>query len=321
MVKSNLDKFLEIEKMMHEAESHMQLYEDALKERYNYMNDLRREHSNLSHALGKVQQKLSKKAKGLEEDKDIKAVVKDAVRKIDVQIEAVQEDYHEEVKQKIEKLTQAKEELQGKVQGENIREAWNKLNEIKINIEEVTVLKELVDSMKNIEEDTKQSIMKKIDRVRSEYVSSFVNYRKSFENGENVPQLIIEIIKDLNNNGFSEEAELLADVKPNINEGRGQRPETETLLSLLNPIKRAGLEYFQSNNKKSESYDLNVAFAKEVAYTRRALLEDREYIGTRNAFSRLKNCFEELSTYMYERYHQLGGTPNNYHGHEDRKRS
>lgn len=321
MVKSNLDKFLEIEKMMHEAENHMQLYEDTLKERYNYMNDLRREHSNLSHTLGKVHQKLAKKAKGLEEDKDIKAVVKDAVHKIDVQIEAIQEDYHEEVSRKVEKLTQSKEELQGKVQGENIREAWNKLNEIKVNIEEVTVLKELVDSMKNMEEDTKQSIMKKIDRVRSEYVSSFVNYRKSFENGENVPQLIIEIIKDLDNNGFSEEAELLADVKPNINESRGQRPETETLLSLLNPIKRAGLEYFQSNNKKSESYDLNVAFSKEVAYTRRALLEDREYIGTRNAFNRLKNSFEELSTYMYERYHQLGGTPNNYHGHEDRKRS
>ncbi|MDN5191691.1 hypothetical protein QWY52_14155, partial [Staphylococcus aureus] len=86
----------------------------------------------------------------------------------------------------------------------------------------------------------------------------------------------------------------------------------------LNPIKSAGLEYFQSRNKNSQSYDLNVAFAKEVAYTRRALLEDREYIGTRNAFSRLNTAFEELSSYMYERFHQLGGTPENYHGHENR---
>ena len=129
-----------------------------------------------------------------------------------------------------------------------------------------------------------------------------------------------EVISELEDSGYIQEAESLTDARPSIAEERGKRPDPQPLLDLLNPIKSAGLEYFQSKNRNSASYDLNVAFAKEVAYTRRALLEDREYIGTRNAFNRLNTAFEELSGYMYERFYQLGGTPVNYHGHDDRVR-
>ncbi|MBJ8312942.1 hypothetical protein JGZ20_13025, partial [Staphylococcus pseudintermedius] len=132
--------------------------------------------------------------------------------------------------------------------------------------------------------------------LRSEYISGFVRYREALEQGEDIQKEVDEVIGDLEDGGY---------VK-----------ETET--NLLNPIKSAGLEYFQSKNKNSYSYDLNVAFAKEVAYARRALLEDREYIGTRNAFNRLNTAFDELSSYMYERFYQLGGVPENYHGHENR---
>ncbi|KIX91220.1 hypothetical protein TP70_03540, partial [Staphylococcus microti] len=96
-------------------------------------------------------------------------------------------------------------------------------------------------------------------------------------------------------------------------------PDPQPLLEILTPIKSAGLEYFQSGNKNSQSYELNVVFSKALAFMRRALLEGREYVGTRNAFNRLNRAFEELSNYMYERFHQLGGKPQNYHGHDNRK--
>ena len=118
--------------------------------------------------------------------------------------------------------------------------------------------------------------------------------------------------------GYDEEAGLMADALPDYEDVRRERPDPQQLLEVLPPVKSADLQYWQSNRRKSEGYALNMIFAKEVAYTRRALLEDREFIGTRNAFNRLNNAYEELSEYMYERYHELGGTPYNYHGHMDR---
>ncbi|HDE6300885.1 TPA: hypothetical protein PDR50_002317, partial [Staphylococcus aureus] len=56
MAKSNLDKFLVIEQMMDEAESLMEPYLSSLEDRYEYMNVLRREYSNLSHTIGRIQQ-------------------------------------------------------------------------------------------------------------------------------------------------------------------------------------------------------------------------------------------------------------------------
>ena len=104
------------------------------------------------------------------------------------------------------------------------------------------------------------------------------------------------------------------------NNDRVKRPGREPLLKVLKPIKSSDLLYFQSKNKNSESYDLNSKFAEELAYCRRALLEDREYVGTSNAFDRVTTDFDELKDYMYDRYHQLGGAPVNYHGHDGRKR-
>ncbi|WP_234022119.1 hypothetical protein [Staphylococcus agnetis] len=111
---------------------------------------------------------------------------------------------------------------------------------------------------------------------------------------------------------------MLLEASPIIVEDRVKRPDAEPLLDLLTPIKSAGLEYFQSRNKNSHSYDLSAAFAKELAYVRRALLENREFIGTSNAFNRINVAFDELSGYMYERFHHLGGLPENYHGHDNR---
>lgn len=321
MAKSNLDKFIAIESMMDEAEGLKEPYLEALEERYDYMNVLRREYSNLSHTIGRIQQKLEKASDGLEVDEDVRVVTKQAIERIDEHIEALEEDnQYGDNKGSISRLKHARGQLEGNIDVESIETVWRLLKVMRIEVEEVDVLMELAEATGSGGQDTTQSIINDIERVRSEYTGSFVMYRQALEDGEDVQQEVERIIAGLEDAGYSKEADILTDAKPDISEERGLRPNPEPLLDLLNPIKSAGLEYFQSNNKRSESYTLNEAFAKEVAYTRRALLEDREYIGTRNAFNRLETAFSDLSTYMYDRFYQLGGTPENYHGHDDRKK-
>ncbi len=319
MATTNLDKFLTIEQMMNEAQGLMEPYLSSLEARYEYMNVLRQEYSNLSHALGKVQQRVLKQGDKLDIDADVKNVAKSARDRIDEHIEAIEEDLDDDDSQpSVNQLKRARENLEGDLNEDSIGEAWRLLKVRKIEIEELNVLMDLIDAMEDGQQDTAESIVKKIDKLRSDYTSGFVRYREALEQGEDVQKEVDEVIADLEDGGYAKDVEILTDARPSIAEERGLRPDPQPLLDLLNPIKSAGLEYFQSRNKNSQSYDLNVAFAKEVAYTRRALLEDREYIGTRNAFSRLNTAFEELSSYMYERFHQLGGTPENYHGHENR---
>ncbi|HGX1293524.1 TPA: hypothetical protein ACNSFF_002814 [Staphylococcus aureus] len=304
---------------MSEAQSLMTVYLNTLHERYDYMVVLRREYTSLSHTLAKVQQRVIKQGDKLEIDADVKNVAQSAIERIDERIEAIKEDlYDEDSQPTIKQLEQARENLDGNLDEDSIGEAWKLLKVRKIEIEELNVLMDLIDAMEAGKQDASESIVKKIDRLRSEYISGFVRYREALEQGEDIQKEVDEVIGDLEDGGYSKEAEMLAEVRPSIIDERSLRPDPQPLLDILNPIKSAGLEYFQSKNKNSHSYDLNVAFAKEVAYARRALLEDREYIGTRNAFNRLNIAFDELSTYMYERFHQLGGVPKNYHGHDNR---
>lgn len=321
MTKSNLDKFLKIESMMEEAKALMTAYEEALEERYEYMNDLRREYSNLSYTLGRVAHSLKNQSNDLEENESVKTVVKTILTKLDDHIEALEEEkqYSEEDDDTITRLKRAREQLEGKIDKDNITTAWKIFKARGIRTKEIDVLMNLMDSRENNSQGTKEEIIRYISNVQDEYVSSFVTFRKSYDEDIDVSQIIGGIISKLEDAGYSQESRMLEDAKPSTTGERGVRPDPEPLLNVLNPIKSAGLEYYQSNHKNSESYSLNVAFAKEVAYTRRALLENREYKGTNSAFTRLKTAFNQLSSYMYERFYQLGGEPKNYHGHDDRK--
>lgn len=320
--RSNLKKFEDIETMMDKAKELMPTYENSLKERYDYMNELRREYSNLKHTLGKTVQSLNKRSNELEEDEDIKNVVKAALSKLETQIEALQEEnQYGEHNDAVKQLERAREQLEGKIDESNLMSAWRIVKARGINIEEIDVLMDLMDAMKGKGkgEDVKKSIISRINSVQSEYASSFVTFRKAYDEGEDVPQMIGNIIGELEDAGYSQEAQMLEDAKPSTTEERGLRPDPEPLLNILKPIRSEGLKYFQSGNNKSESYDLNITFANEVRNTRRALLEDREYVGTNSAFTRLEAAFDELSDYMYDKFYQLGGKPHNYHGHEKRK--
>lgn len=322
MAVTNLDKFLEIEEMMKQAESQMDYYLQELKERYDYMNVLKHEYSVMLHTVGKLHQKLQQPIIGYEDDEDVKVVKSSAIDKIEGHIESLEEENeYDDHDVAIRQLKGIKDALETKLDEDSLGKAWRVLKVRKIEIEEINVLLDLVDTYDNSNNaDVREQLIKRLTEIKREYLSSFVVFRKSCVNGDDLAQEIQRLVNDLEDAGFYKEAEILESAKPDTENDRGERPDPEPLLNLLNPIRSAGLAYFQSRNRNSDSYDLNMAFAKEIAYARRALLEDREYIGTRNAFNRVNKAFEELSSYMYARYHQLGGTPNNYHGHEDRKR-
>ncbi|MCO4349250.1 hypothetical protein [Staphylococcus agnetis] len=318
MAKTNLDKFLVIEEMMNEAQDLMETYLNALHERYEYMIVLRKEYTGLSSTLAKVQQRVIEQGDKLEIDEDVKNVARSARERIDEHIEALEE-YDEDNQSLIRQLELARENLEGKLAEDSIGEALQLLKVRRIKIEELDVLMDLIDAMESGQQETSESIMQKIERLRSEYTSGFVRYREVLEQGEDVQKEVDDVIGDLEDGGYIKESEMLLEARPSIVEDRVKRPDPQPLLDLLTPIKSAGLEYFQSRNKNSHSYDLSAAFAKELAYVRRALLENREFIGTNNAFNRINIAFDELSGYMYERFHQLGGLPGNYHGHDNRQ--
>lgn len=318
MATTNLDKFLVIEEMMSEAQGLMETYLDALHERYDYMIVLRKEYTHLSSTLAKVQQRVIKQGDKLEIDEDVKNVAQSARERIDEHIEALEEEYGEDNQPSIKQLKLAREQLEGKLDEDSIGEAWRLLKVRRIKVEELNVLMDLVDAMESGQQETSESIVQKIEKLRSEYTSGFVSYREALERGEDVQREVDDVIANLEDGRYIKESEMLLEARPSIVEERVKRPNPQPLLDLLTPIKSAGLEYFQSRNKNSHSYDLSAAFSKELAYVRRALLENREYIGTNNAFNRINLAFDELSGYMYERFHQLGGLPENYHGHDNR---
>ncbi|HDA2604657.1 TPA: hypothetical protein R8C65_002774 [Staphylococcus aureus] len=318
MATTNLDKFLVIEEMMSEAQGLMETYLDALHERYDYMIVLRKEYTHLSSTLAKVQQRVIKQGDKLEIDEDVKNVAQSARERIDEHIEALEEEYGEDNQPSIKQLKLAREQLEGKLDEDSIGEAWRLLKVRRIKVEELNVLMDLVDAMESGQQEISESIVQKIEKLRSEYTSGFVRYREALERGEDVQREVDDVIANLEDGRYIKESEMLLEARPSIVEERVKRPDPQPLLDLLTPIKSAGLEYFQSRNKNSHSYDLSAAFSKELAYVRRALLENREYIGTNNAFNRINLAFDELSGYMYERFHQLGGLPENYHGHDNR---
>lgn len=318
---SNLDKFKRIENVMTEVQGEMEAYLKVLLERHEYMNTYRKEYKKLKRTVSDIKNELKSNESANEE---INALVKSARNKVERNIEELKKDREIDLEGgydiAIKSMTDVNVLLEGSPKLDKIEDAKLLLQKNNVEIPEINVLledyaNELRSSNK---EDVKRSVIKLLDNADSEYLDSFKGYREACEESEDVYESFSDIVDVLLELGFLIEAEELTEALPDIEETRRTRPNPEPLLNMLVPVKSAGLQYFPSRNRQSDSYDLNVAFAKEVAYARRALLEDREYIGTKNAFDRVNKAFEDLSSYMYERFYQLGGTPKNYHGHDDR---
>lgn len=319
MPSTNLAKFYAIERIMEEFNGLKENYLKSLEERYEYMNEYRREYRSLVRAINEIEKRLETTEK---DDEVIEVLKKNARINAQKQIESIEEQREanpyfdsKDSKESLERLVNALYRNVGIDYLESIQKSLEKNNI------DVDGLQLLIDTLENDKEhddrEQKQKILSLIDMAKSDYLGSFKDYRNALETGE-VGEAFNDIFKVLAQLGYDEEAGLMADALPDYEDVRRERPDPQQLLEVLPPVKSADLQYWQSNRRKSEGYALNMIFAKEVAYTRRALLEDREFIGTRNAFNRLNNAYEELSEYMYERYHELGGTPYNYHGHMDR---
>lgn len=319
MPSTNLDKFYKIEDNMDKFNSLEGNYLDSLEERYEYMNEYRREYRSLLRAINEIEKRLGTTEK---DDEVIEVLKKNTRINAQKQIESIEEQREsnpyfdpKDSEESLKRLMNALYRNVGIDYLESIQKSLEK-NDI-----DVDGLQLLIDTLESDEEhdnrEQKQKILSLIDMAKSDYLGTFRGYRKALESGE-VGESFNDIFKVLAQLGYDEEAGLMADALPDYEDVRRERPDPQPLLEVLPPVKSADLQYWQSNRQKSEGYALNMAFADEVAYARRALLEDREYIGTKNAFKRLNNAYDELSAYMYERYHELGGTPYNYHGHMNR---
>ncbi|MBE8228794.1 hypothetical protein IQA72_17435, partial [Leptospira borgpetersenii serovar Ballum] len=116
----------------------------------------------------------------LDIDADVKNVAKSARDRIDEHIEAIEEDLDDDDSQpSVNQLKRARENLEGDLNEDSIGEAWRLLKVRKIEIEELNVLMDLIDAMEDGQQDTAESIVKKIDRLRSDYTSGFVRYREA----------------------------------------------------------------------------------------------------------------------------------------------
>lgn len=321
---TNLDKFIDIEQMIEEAKPLMAEYKGVLEERQTYMSVYRSEYRKLRDGAKKAVQSLEKDIERLEDLKDeYEAVRKSISDAIGVLAEVRETEEETEELEKVIKELRSVLGLFNRSKSINYRALQEAQGiSLKYNIP-ISDLETVMGRLEDLEvKDTNKinTCIEELKKADNLYLSSFIEYRALCEDGDEIYMLYSDIVDDLLDAGLVEASEILEEVLPEANNDRIKRPDKEPLLNILIPIKSGGLEYFQSKNKNSFAYDLNRKFAEELAYCRRALLEDREYVGTSNAFDRLETAFDELSDYMYERYHQLGGTPVNYHGHDDRKR-
>lgn len=304
---------------MTEVDSLKSAYIKDLQERYEYMSEYRREYKKLVRAVNDIKNMLNKEDEKQEENEVLK---KAARKKLQRYIEAYEEQEElnpdADYKKRIEALNEALNALKTQVKLSTLEDIQSDLSRIRISITEIDALIELNDRKDSARQEQKQQIKKLIDMAESDYLTSFKVYRKACEHQEGVYEVFNDVFSVLAQLGYDNEAGIMADALPDLEEARKQRPDPTELLEVLKPIKSAKLEYWQSKRSNAHAYEYNILFAKEVAYTRRALLEDREYMGTRNAFNRLESAYKSLESYMYERYHELGGIPYNYHGHLDR---
>lgn len=319
MAVTNLDKFKEIEKNMEQFQLLKEEYLKSLLARHEYMNEYRSEYRRLINTVQTIKKSLHNKIEKIEEYKVLIKVVK---KQIEARIEYLREEeaksLYEDYNCQIKALKEYINMLYVGVERDYLIDMQNYLIKEQVKSAELQIL---IDDYSSDQENKRdiESLLGLIKSAQNEYLSSFKIYRKACEESEDVYESFNDIFDVLIEFGYDSESDELSEALPDIEETRKLRPDPQPLLDIIKPVKSAGLEYFQSKNRNSNAYDYNIIFARETAYTRRALLEDREYIGTRNAFERLEKAFNDLSEYMYERYYQLGGTPINFHGHDDRK--
>ena len=263
MPSTNLDKFYAIERIMEEFNGLKEEYLKSLEERYEYMNEYRREYRSLVRAINEIEKRLEITQK---DDEEIEILKKNARINAQRHIEIIEEQedtdpYYDsrDSKKRLNELIQA---LYRTVDISHLESVQKSLARNGINLDGLQLLIEVLESNKdNDNEEQRRRILTLINMVKSDYLGSFKDYRNALETGE-VGESFNDIFKVLAQLGYDEEAGLMADALPDYEDVRRERPDPQQLLEVLPPVKSADLQYWQSNRRKSEGYALNMIFAK-----------------------------------------------------------
>lgn len=323
MGKSNLDKYYEIESIMDQFLTLEQDFLDKLKERYDYMSTYRAEYNRLKRAVNSAKSDLEGK-KASEISGDEKSALYGSIKsKLNKQIErhteAIEYESSSRSKQAIVILKDALNTLRKDATKKRLERINDELISINVFVEEIEALISII-SKENMDKKKLSNAISLLDAAYSEYLGTFREYRLACENKDGIVETFEDIHRVLIGLGFESEAARLKNTLPDYDDQKRMRPNADELLDVLTPFKSYGLVYWQSNNKNSHAYDYNIKLSESISKTRATLLRNAEYRGTENAFKQLKNDYSNLKSYMEERYYQLGGKPNNFHGHDDRKK-
>lgn len=323
MGKSNLDKYKEIETMMDQFLALESTYLAKLKERYDYMSEYRSEYNKLKRVVNTALADLrEKEARRINKDEQ-NALTESIKSKLNKQIERHTEVAEHETsvrsKQAIVVLTEALNMLRKGTSKKQLERINDELKGVKVFVGEMEDLI-LSFSRANASKKKIDNAIGLLETAYSEYLSTFREYRLACENRDGIVETFEDVHKVLIGLGFESEATKLRKALPDYNDQKRMRPNADELLEIIKPFKSNDLVYWQSNNKNSNAYAYNKQLSKSISKTRATLLRNAEYKGTEKAFKELKADYFNLKSYMEERYYQLGGTPKNFHGHDNRKK-
>lgn len=323
MRKSNLDKFNEIETMMDQFLALESTYLAKLKERFDYMSEYRSEYNKLKRAVNTALADLERKEVRRINKDEQNALTESIKSKLNKQIERHTEVAEHEMsvrsKQAIVVLTEALNTLRKGVTKKQLERMKDELVGAKVFVEEIESLI-LSISKENVSKKKIGNAIGLLEAAYSEYLSTFREYRLACENRDGIVETFEDIHKVLIGLGFESEAARIRKAHPDYNDQKRMRPNADELLEIIKPFKSNDLVYWQSNNNNSNAYGYNKQLSKSISKTRATLLRNAEYKGTEKAFKELKTDYFNLKSYMEEKYYQLGGTPSNFHGHDNRKK-
>lgn len=323
MPKSNLDKFREIEKMMDQFLILESDYLNKLQERYDYMSEYRAEYNKLKRSVISAKSDLESKETIKISSDEKNSLIEMIKRKLHKQIERYMESEEYEMsiksKQTINVLNDALNTLRKGVTNKRLEHMNEELIDINVFIVEIENLIVAI-SKENVSRKNIKEAINLLEVAYSEYLSTFREYRLACENRDGIVETFEDIHKVLTGLGFESEATRLRKALPDYNDQKRMRPNADELLEIIKPFKSNDLVYWQSNNNNSGAYGYNKQLSKSISKTRATLLRNAEYKGTEKAFKELKTDYFNLKSYMEEKYYQLGGTPNNFHGHDKRKK-
>lgn len=304
----NNEKIQNLLAITDEIDPLMQKYLDGLKRRYEWSQSARAEYNRIRKDVTNIAnelQRYSKKGQRVEDTLNNLAL---SVRN---EASSLNDIYIDEVDTKGERGLEELSELRMSDFTVDYAETMHSYIKKNVPIKKgrlLALLRKRV-NVKTIDTE-KFEVAKKIGRqleeVANEYLKKGYKHFSSSEFAAN----IAPIVRKLQANDFSEEASQLQQTNLMLPE-EPERPNNQEIIEILHKARSPAM--YISQGYTSPMFVRPVY--KDMNYFQRALRENREYVGTENAYTRLKLSLSDLYEYYTAFYVQAGGTPRNYHGH------